>query len=105
MSAMMSASASRIEPPHLLCGEGCTASPTAVQPIDTAGQVPPNDLLLEHDLIRPSFARRSGLREGGKPVPTFRDHAHPATLNSSRGVPVSTSQPFFVTAMPSPSTM
>jgi hypothetical protein len=25
----------------------------------------------EHYLIRPSFARRSGLREGGKPVPTF----------------------------------
>jgi hypothetical protein len=22
-----------------------------------------------HDLVRPSFARRSGLREGGKPVP------------------------------------
>src|SRR5438046_6551646 len=75
MSAMMSASASRIEPPHLLCGEGCTVPPTAVQPIDTARQVQPNDLLLEHDLIRPSFARRSGLREGGKPVPTFRDHA------------------------------
>jgi hypothetical protein len=26
-------------------------------------------LLLAHDLFRPSFARRSGLREGGKPVP------------------------------------
>jgi hypothetical protein len=33
------------------------------------------DLSFEHDLIRPSFARRSGLREGGKPVSTFRDHA------------------------------
>ena len=31
--------------------------------------------LVEHDLFRPCFARRSGLREGGKPVPTFRDHA------------------------------
>ena len=28
---------------------------------------------LAHDLIRPSFARRSGLREGGKPVP-IPDH-------------------------------
>jgi hypothetical protein len=25
--------------------------------------------LIAHDLDRPSFARRSGLREGGKPVP------------------------------------
>jgi hypothetical protein len=25
--------------------------------------------LLARDLIRPSFARQSGLREGGKPVP------------------------------------
>src|SRR5580658_1846708 len=33
------------------------------------------DSLFEHDLIRPSFARRSGLREGGKPASTFRDHA------------------------------
>ena len=31
-------------------------------------------LFLAHDLIRSSFARRSGLREGGKPVSTFRDH-------------------------------
>src|ERR1017187_6134659 len=31
--------------------------------------------LLAHDLIRPHFAHQSGLREGGKPVPTFRDHA------------------------------
>ena len=40
--------------------------------------------LLAHDLFRPAFARRSieradnefsGLRAGGKPVPTFRDHA------------------------------
>ncbi len=30
---------------------------------------------LEHDLFGPSFARRSGLREGGKPVSTFPDHA------------------------------
>jgi 2,5-furandicarboxylate decarboxylase 1 len=61
---MMSASANRIETtsPNLLCGEGCTVSTTAVQPIDTASQVQPNDLLLERDLIR-------------KPVLTFRDHA------------------------------
>jgi hypothetical protein len=41
-------------------------------------------LLIEHDLFRPAFARRSvkpnderckGLRAGGKPVPAFRDHA------------------------------
>src|SRR5450631_514586 len=44
-------------------------------------------MFLEHDLIRPSFARRSGLRtrvrllagpstgSGGKPVHIFRDHA------------------------------
>jgi hypothetical protein len=32
-------------------------------------------LLFEHDLFRPSFARRSGLREGGKSLSTFRDHA------------------------------
>jgi hypothetical protein len=31
--------------------------------------------LVEHDLFRPSFARLSGLREGGKPGSTFRDHA------------------------------
>src|SRR5438309_11757075 len=43
IGTMMSASANRIGPPQLLCGEGCTAAPTAVQPIDTAGQVPPND--------------------------------------------------------------
>jgi Ala-tRNA(Pro) deacylase len=46
-------------------------------------------LLFEHDLFRPAFARRSierndkpvpGLRAGGKPVSTFRDHAlMPAT--------------------------
>jgi hypothetical protein len=29
-----------------------------------------SSFLFEHDLFRPSFARRSGLREGGKPVPT-----------------------------------
>jgi hypothetical protein len=29
-----------------------------------------HEIALEHDLFRPSFARRSGLREGGKPVPT-----------------------------------
>ena len=34
-----------------------------------------SSFLFEHDLFRPSFARRSGLREGGKPVLTFRDHA------------------------------
>src|SRR5476649_644028 len=34
-----------------------------------------SSFLFEHDLFRPSFARRSGLREGGNPVPTFRDHA------------------------------
>jgi hypothetical protein len=41
-------------------------------------------LFSEHDLFRPAFARRSikpndeprqGLRAGGKPVLTFRDHA------------------------------
>jgi len=43
---------------------------------------------VEHDLFRPAYARRSialhnavvsGLRAGGKPVSTFRDHApsHP----------------------------
>src|SRR5437588_11071103 len=41
-------------------------------------------LLFEHDLFRPAFGRRSierndkpvpGLRAGGKPVATFRDHA------------------------------
>src|SRR5438477_12622295 len=41
-------------------------------------------ILLAHDLFRPAFARRSiepndkplpGLRAGGKPVSTFRDHA------------------------------
>src|SRR5882724_7333027 len=37
-------------------------APIAVQPIDLRRRVPPNDLLLEHDLVR-------------KPVPTFRDHA------------------------------
>src|SRR4249919_411294 len=65
---MMSASANRIRTtfPNSRCGEGCTATPTAVQPIDTAGQLQPNDLLLEHDLVR-------------KPVPTFRDHALPET--------------------------
>src|SRR6188474_1658730 len=39
---------------------------------------------LEHDLVRPAYARRSidphvrpvpGLRAGGKPASTFRDHA------------------------------
>src|ERR1700730_11567425 len=44
----------------------------------------PLNLFMEHDLFRPAFARRSvkpndeqyqGLRAGGKPVPTFRDHA------------------------------
>ena len=30
---------------------------------------------MEHDPFRPSFARRSGLREGGKPASTFPDHA------------------------------
>src|SRR5262245_36304390 len=43
-----------------------------------------SNFFLEHDLFRPAFARRSvapndgpcgGLRAGGKPVPTFRDHA------------------------------
>src|ERR1017187_3496880 len=34
-----------------------------------------SSFLFQHDLFRPSFARRSGLREGGNPVPTFRDHA------------------------------
>src|SRR5205807_3868795 len=42
-----------------------------------------SNILFAHDLIRPSFARRSGLREGGKPIPTpdhvrgrlFLDHA------------------------------
>jgi hypothetical protein len=42
------------------------------------------NILFAHDLVRPAFARRSierndkpapGLRAGGKPVPTFRDHA------------------------------
>jgi nitroreductase len=31
--------------------------------------------LIAHDLVQPSFARRSGLREGGKPVSAFPDHA------------------------------
>ena len=41
-------------------------------------------------------------------VPSHQSAAHgvyPATLNSSRAVPVSTSQPVLVTATPSPSTM
>src|SRR5262245_29216399 len=51
---------------------------TAITPSRSAS------LLLEHDLFRPAFARRSiepqgrlrqRLRAGGKPVPTFRDHA------------------------------
>jgi hypothetical protein len=51
-------------------------------------------LLLEHDLFRPAFARRSieradkeldRLRAGGKPVSTFRDHALKSdTLNERR---------------------
>jgi hypothetical protein len=36
---------------------------------------PHNNIYLAHDLFRPSFARRSGLREGGKSGPAFRDHA------------------------------
>ena len=44
---------------------------------------------MEHGLFRPSFARRSGLREGGKPVPIFRDHAVVRTPDPSRD-PVST---------------
>ena len=35
---------------------------------------------LEHDVVRPSFARRSGLREGGKPLRTFRHHALACSL-------------------------
>src|SRR3984885_4017300 len=34
-----------------------------------------SEFSFEHDLFGPSFARRSGLREGGKPVSAFRDHA------------------------------
>src|SRR5277367_777049 len=33
------------------------------------------EFLMECDLFAPSFARRSGLREGGKPVSAFPDHA------------------------------
>src|ERR1051326_1596314 len=45
---------------------------------------------LAHDLVRPAFARRSvtpngkpyqGLRAGGKPRPTFRDHARDQRLS------------------------
>jgi hypothetical protein len=39
---------------------------------------------LAHDLIRPSFARRSGLREGGKPVPT-PDHVEDMLFGIMRG--------------------
>jgi hypothetical protein len=35
----------------------------------------PETLEFADDLSRLFFARRSGLREGGKSVPTFRDHA------------------------------
>src|SRR5262249_61722796 len=53
-------------------------------------------VFLEHDLSRPASARRSikpndeprkGLRAGGKPVPTFRDHALGTEQISLAGVP------------------
>jgi hypothetical protein len=36
---------------------------------------PGSSFLFEHDFFRPSFARRSGLHEDGKPVPTFPESA------------------------------
>src|SRR3954466_311895 len=52
---MSSASANRIVlPPRIyLCDEGCTVSPTTVQPIDSRRQVPPNDPLPELENAMP----------------------------------------------------
>jgi molybdate transport system substrate-binding protein len=56
-------------------------------------------LLLEHDLFRPAFARRSfkpndercnGFRAGGKPVSTFRDHALTIALTAGSALMVAT---------------
>ena len=43
-----------------------------------------SSILVEHDLFGPSFARRSGLREGGKPASTFPDHALGARVPALR---------------------
>jgi hypothetical protein len=40
---------------------------------------------MEHDLFGPCFARRNGLREDGKPVPTFPDHALNPHLQAGTG--------------------
>src|SRR5580700_1015360 len=69
-------------------------SPAVPARIDKLPGRAANPLSLEHDLFRPCFARPSGLREGGKPVPTphqvrgrlFRDHALGRLAGTPRGM-------------------
>jgi hypothetical protein len=54
------------------------------------GSEPGSSFLFAHDLFRPSFARQSGLREGGKPDSTFPESAPAFLLAPSDGKPDST---------------